>query len=410
MSAMDNTAAAAFLKTRFTKKAVQDLAYSRHPLLAMISKDTTFGGDSKKIPLKYAGIKGASASFSAAKALKSPSDSVAFLLTTVEDYALFSIKGKTMLQSRGNENAFYTALESETESAMQVASKRCAMNLYRKSTGTIGQLSASTGLTTETVYLAYRGQTLNFYKGMQVGVTATDGGPLLGSPSYMEIASVDRDLGTITGTAHWDDTIASIAVSYFLVPRGDLNIRMSGLLDWVPATAPGATSYYGVNRSYDVTALGGHRITDTGLTLEEKLRRAMARVGESGGKISHFFIPYDKWEELGSLLGSRKEYCKNYAVGSDGKPIADIGFEGYRVYGPDGSAEVYADPDCTSEYGWGLQLDTWTLESTGEVPQILGLDNNSILRESDDDAYEGRVGYYANVSCNAPGYNAIISL
>jgi hypothetical protein len=57
-----------------------------------------------------------------------------------------------------------------------------------------------------------------------------------------------------------------------------------------------------------------------------------------------------------------------------------------------------------------LQLDTWSLNTLGEAPMFLDLDNNRMLRESAADAYEVRLGYYGNIACNAPGYNCRIAL
>jgi len=57
-----------------------------------------------------------------------------------------------------------------------------------------------------------------------------------------------------------------------------------------------------------------------------------------------------------------------------------------------------------------LQMDTWTLNSLGAAPHILDLDGNRMLREANNDAYEVRVGFYGNLSCNAPGYNSRVAL
>ena len=55
-------------------------------------------------------------------------------------------------------------------------------------------------------------------------------------------------------------------------------------------------------------------------------------------------------------------------------------------------------------------MDTWSLNTLGEAPMFLDLDNNRMLRESAADAYEVRMGYYGNVACNAPGYNCRVAL
>jgi hypothetical protein len=57
-----------------------------------------------------------------------------------------------------------------------------------------------------------------------------------------------------------------------------------------------------------------------------------------------------------------------------------------------------------------LQLDMWKLYSLGKAPKILDADGLKMLRESDADAVQVRVGYYAQVGCRAPGFNATVKL
>jgi len=57
-----------------------------------------------------------------------------------------------------------------------------------------------------------------------------------------------------------------------------------------------------------------------------------------------------------------------------------------------------------------LQMDVWKLYSLGKAPKILDSDGLKFLRESSADAVEVRVGYYAQLGCRGPGYNARVSL
>jgi hypothetical protein len=56
-------------------------------------------------------------------------------------------------------------------------------------------------------------------------------------------------------------------------------------------------------------------------------------------------------------------------------------------------------------------MKSWCLESLGDAPQILRYgDGLEMLRVFNADAGEVRVAYYANLSCNAPGWNAYVQL
>jgi hypothetical protein len=50
-------------------------------------------------------------------------------------------------------------------------------------------------------------------------------------------------------------------------------------------------------------------------------------------------------------------------------------------------------------------MNTWKLSGLGQIPQILDMDGLKMLRVSNDDATEIRIGYYAQLKCHAPAYN-----
>ena len=115
-------------------------------------------------------------------------------------------------------------------------------------------------------------------------------------------------------------------------------------------------------------------------------------------------MSYESYINLEKSLGSRVRYDELKARD------VDVGFRSLAVQGPNGVINVIPDQNCQPDVAWMLQLDTWSLNSLGGAPHILDLDGNRILRKSDDDAYEGRVGFYGNVACNAPGFNVRIAL
>jgi len=410
MGAVDNTAASAYLKQRFSRKRIQNLSYAGSPLFAMIPKDESFGGENLKCPVSYADLKGSSATFSVAQANKAASDTVAFLLTTVEDYALFSIKGKTIKQSRGDMNAWLPALEKEAESAVRALGRRTSMGLYRDKVGGIGRCDTTSGttITLGSAASGDRADVQNFEKGMKVYFANPTGPALRDSGETLTISAIDRDAGTLTVSANLS-TISGLTADDYVIPEGDFNIRLSGLAAWVPSSAPDATAFFNVDRSVDTVRLGGIRFDAAGMNIEEAVINASARAGENGATPDKLFLNFDKWRELGNFLGGKKEYHQGTSWAPEGGPKADVGFAGYRVYGPSGAIEVYPDRHAQAKAGWMTQTDTLGLHSTGPVPQMLEEDGNSILREATDDAYEGRWGCYFQVGCNAPGYNSYIS-
>jgi hypothetical protein len=114
-------------------------------------------------------------------------------------------------------------------------------------------------------------------------------------------------------------------------------------------------------------------------------------------------MSYSKFAELEKALGSKVQYV-------DLKSSADIGFRGITINGPRGVIRVLPDQNCPSGVAYMLDLSVWKLYSLGKCPKILDSDGLKMLRESSADAVEVRVGYYAQLGCRAPGYNARVQL
>jgi hypothetical protein len=57
-------------------------------------------------------------------------------------------------------------------------------------------------------------------------------------------------------------------------------------------------------------------------------------------------------------------------------------------------------------------MDVWKLRSLGRAPHVLtyGMEGLEGIRVGNADALEVRIGYYANLICSAPGWNAVITL
>lgn len=398
MAAVDNTAASAYLKQRFHKRRIENLSYEGSPAFAMIPKKEDFGGENLKVPVSYADLKGRSSSFAVAQANKQGSDTCAFLVTTVSDYALFSIKGQTIKQSKGNMNAWLPALEKEAESAARALARSASWAVFRDSGGDVASIGSNSGAV---ITLSNRADIQHFEVGMTLEFGTKSGSTITKRSGKLKITAISRDAGTITCNANVT-TVTSIADGDLIVPEGDANNRPTGYAGWIADTdANVPTSLFGVNCQIDTVRLGGLRFDASGMNILEAINDSAARLAENGGKPDCLFINFDKFRELNNYLGSTVERVQT--------KVADVGFRGVMVQGPNSVIEVYADRHCQPNTGWMLQKDTWTLHSSGGVPMLLEEDGQSILREATDDAYEGRWGAYYQIYCHAPGYNCRIN-
>lgn len=401
--ALDMTSFEAALKEHYTADAVENLVYMDNPLLALIAKQEDIGGELWKVPLIYGNPQNRSATFSQAASTDTSSELKAFLVTRVKDYSLAKIDNETILASKGNANAFMEAATTEIDGAINSLTRSLATGLYRAGFGKIGAINAT--VTGTTLTLANSEDIVNFEVGMVLVFSETEGASTLrDSGDSVTVTAVDRSSGSMTVTPDLSG-ISGLTSGDSIFVKGDRQnsatpsrLKVAGLEAWCPASAPSSSSFFGVDRTSDVSRLGGQRYDASGVPIEEALIEAASRVAREGGKIDHFFMNYAKFSELQKALGSKVQYV-------DLKVNAEVGFRGIMVNGPRGPVKVIPDQNCPSNRIFGLQLNTWKLGSIGKAVRVINTDGLTMLRVTDADQVQVRYGSYLNLACKAPGFN-----
>ncbi|MEZ0208569.1 MAG: phage major capsid protein [Candidatus Paceibacterota bacterium] len=400
--ALDLTSFASALKAHYTNDRVENMVYQDNPLLAMVPKMEDFGGKNLPIPIIYGNPQGRSASFSSAQANKTSSQLKDFVLTRAKDYSLASIDNETLEASKGNSNAFMEAATTEIDGAIHSAARSLAIALYGTGSGKIGQLSATSGVTT-LITLAEPEDVTNFEKGQTLVLSTANGGGSL-KTGTLTVTNIDRDLGTVTVTPSMATLTAVGAVNDYIFVQGDYDAKIKGLLAWLPSVAPSPSeSFFSVDRSSDASRLAGIRFDGSAMPIEEALVKAASRAAREGAKPDYCFVNYSKYADLENSLGSKVQYI-------DMKVNAEIAFRGIQINGPRGPIKVVPDQNCPSDRAFMLTMNVWKLYSLGKAPKILDTDGLKMLRDSSADSVEVRVGYYAQLGCRAPGWNVNIKL
>jgi len=410
MAAFDMTAANAALKIIYPQKEITKALYRNNPFLGLVPKRTDFYGLNIQLALRYALTGGASPVFATAQANKTPSSLAKFNVTSVKYYSLASIDGETIRATKNDKGALVQALENETDAALWRLKRNLAIDLFRSGTGSIGKISAGSNVGTATITLATIQDITNFEKGNTLVASLADGGALRSAGATVTITGIDRSLGTLTASGNWSAGIAAVAAGDFLYQAGDAanggaNVKLSGLAAWDPVTAPSATTFFGLDRTSDVTRLGGVRYNGAGAPIEETLVNALALVCREGGDPSHVFLNNQDYVNLVLALGSKVIYDQEQT------DIPEVGFSAIKLAAPgaSGFVKVFADPNCPKGFAWILQMDTWTLWTREEIGFLMD-DDQRILREATADSYELRMGYYGQLACVAPGYNCAVTL
>lgn len=401
---LDSSAMNAALKELYDNQTVENLVYNDNPFLAMVRKNTDFGGKYKPVPIITGASQSRSSSFSNAQANQSPVQIESFFLTRASDYSIAQIDNQTMLASRTDKMSFLEGSKVLIDGAITSITLSLSSALFRSGTGSIGQI---TSITTGVIVLADVNSIVQFEVNMVLQAAATDGGTPRAALGY--VISVDRSAGTMVVSTSYGGAAASPAAwaaGDFLLVQGDSNAKVKGLLAWLPTTAPGNTdNFFGVNRSVDSTRLAGVRYNGSSQSIEEALIDASSLLAREGGKPDVCIMSYASYSALEKSMGAKVQYIDLKSE------VNDISFRGIEINGANSRIKVFPDRSCPSRQAFLLTMKSWCLESLGDAPQILRYgDGLEMLRVYNADAGEVRVAYYANLSCNAPGWNANVQL
>lgn len=401
----DLTAANAALKELYDGQSVENLVYKDNPFLAMIPKKTDFGGKYKPIPIIIGVSQGRSATFANAQTYQAAADVRSFLLTRATDYSIATIDNQTLLASKTDKMTFIEGSKLVVDSAIRTITNSLASGLFRSGTGTIGSGTISGNVVT----LSNPADIVQFELNMALQASASDGGAsLTGDTTLGFPIAIDRGAGTFTVSTTLGGTAGTptgwTGTMYFR-QAGDRNAKIKGLSAWLPKVAPtGGDSFFGLDRSADPVRLAGVRYDGSAQSIEEALVDASNLVAREGGRPETCITNYASFSALEKALGSKVTYV-------DAKSPAGIGFRGIKVSGANTQIDVFPDRNCQPQTAYLLQMDTWSLNSLGDAPQILRYgDGMEMLRVYNADAAELRCGYYAQPATNAPGWNGVVTL
>lgn len=395
---------APMLKTLYTKEKVQNLVYAKNPTLAWFDKTTDFYGESKTVPLIYGNPQGRSATFATAQANKGNTASKKFIVTRSKDYGLLSIDGETLKASENDVGAFAKAKATEIDGMFQNIAGTAEIDLFGTGSGRRGQVISTQTLSSTTVTLQEPQDIVKFEVNQAIVASSADGGGAVRS-GVAYIISIDRKAGTfvvsstVGGSATALNTcIAAIAVSDYLFVNGDYDAKLKGLGAWLPYGGPSSSAFFNIDRTVDATRFAGQWDDFSSLPIEEALIEGGIRMEREGAAVDNIFISLSKLAELKKSLGTKVEYV-------DMPATPKVSFRGVKLQLGDSDVTVFGRRTCPKSQAFFLQKDTWKLESLGDFPMILNMDGLEALREATSDGIEIRIGYYGQLTCNAPGYN-----
>jgi len=403
----------ALLKEYYDDGALVNETYIDNPLWARMSKQESIGNVTGRHfvhPVVFASSQGRSRTFSRAQARGTATNeqSVDFLVPRVTNYQLATVQTEAVLQTKGDRGAFVDILTLITDNAVRNLGLAQAHSMYGNGSESLGQIGS---ISTSVITLKNTDQSLNFEVGMELDLAAaevTGAVETYGSGAHgLLVIKVDRVNNTITvGTpagvacnvTDSTDGIPTAAPDDFIFVRGDRNLGMQGVQAWVPyGGVTTSDSFLGVNRSVDPVRLAGNFLDASQLAIEDAFIQAANNVAKQGGKLTHFFIPYNKYAQL------LKSQSAKVTIVEEVNP--DISFEGLQVLTAKGPVLVMPDRNCPSNRMFGLDINSWAYTHVGDPVQMFNLDGNTWLRQASDDGLEIRFFSMGNLVCRVPAHN-----
>lgn len=412
---------------------MKDLVFDKNPFLAILPKDEMemgMGGKSFPIPVLYDTGAGRSAALGTAQTYQTAPQTVEFQCTRVSNYSVATLTNDFLRASASSIGAFMPGAELNVKSAFRNISNDLAHDLYGDGSGMRGTYGLGAGsIASGVIVLDNLGMVYQFAVGMALVSYSVSGQTPTQSTSAALgfVIAVDTGLGQITVSASQGGaagTPTSWSASFpYLAQAGDVNfianglnssnmLKVAGLGAWVPSVAPtGSDNFFGVNRSVSPTKLAGLRFQGgASESIQDSLIDAvnqLAANSSEAGDPDYILINPVSYQTLVKQLTSQANYVN---VKHD---EIDISFKALVLPTANGEIAILQDRNCPSQTAYIITLKTWKLRSLGKVPQFLtfpGFYDQLGFPVPGSDAVELRVGYYSQLTCNAPGANCYVPL
>lgn len=396
------------------KDDIFDFMYEDQPLLGLLDKDTSWDGLYQIITVMYGGMSGRSNTFDDAQLGKGPPKYKQMQISTRDNFALWSVDHKLVTLSRNNRGALVRALAESTEKATTKLKRSSCWQFWRNGGGAVGTVQS---VGASSVVLEDINDVRNFDLDDPVNFATDDGSA--SSPAGIRsgsaiITAIDEDTGTLT----FNVTMASIGVTAAdsIFHRGDYAKSFLGIPAYCTLFTPGTggvpTSLWGMDRSDFPTRLAGSRFTGTVATVTQDIKDALATGYRRNIETTHLFVPPEIYSEIETDIGTARRYTteKVGTVGYEALVFTTQGGKSVKVYS---DADIPKSPDGSTQYVFGLNLDTWKFHTADEYPMWLASVANGGGKfhvEHNANATEGRLGGYGQLYTHAPGQNWNLAL
>ena len=310
-------------------------------------------------------------------------------MTRAKDHAIGGIEIEA-LRAATDKGAVAEGLAVETEALAYASWRALAHGIYRNGGGARAQVAS--GMASNTITLANTDDIVFFEKGMMLDGSAADGtsGAATVGGTNARIVAIDRSAGTLTNSgANWNAAtgINGLLANWYLFRQGDFSKSLKGCSPGCLTAPTGGDSFFNVDRSVDTMRVWPATAWLRRRRSSRPLLEGMQVTFREGRDVLAHLRQPARFAELVESLGSKVQYQNVQSP-----DVPKIGFKAVTIVGQNGEAKVVSDPNCPTGYAFGLKLDEWELASLGSLVAVQDDDGNKMLRDSDDDSVELRIG------------------
>lgn len=405
-------ASAAVIKLRYPEGKLPKSVYERSKAKAVSTmevREDWKGGD-WVIALQNENPQGSASTVAVAQGSLAQGVYNKFTVSRVNHYGVARIKGDALLAVGDDVGGLVDLWMNEMQGISTTEVINHEVYWFGNGTGVLAQIAS--GSTTDTATLSDTTTSARLSLNMRVKVvnSSTSLSPTV-KGGIGTISAINRVSGTVTLSAGtWLSTCGASASNDFIVRAGDEAVGgtatvVTGVRSWiVGGTSPG--TLFGLSRNSDPTRLAGLTYDATGVSREEAVIEASARVNAQGAPqpTVGFAHPRDI-ADFKKAVGAKATYPRT----TMNTKIAQVSFSGIEVIGDEENITLVSSPFVERNTLILIDPESWTRRSLKAAPHLQNYDSNEFLRVGADDAWEVRFASMQNYGCSLPFANIVVT-
>lgn len=333
------------------------------------------------------------------------------VVNTGDDYAVLELSNKFMKRAAKADAAFVEQLKYQVDASLKGLGINFSTKLFGYGNGVIATGSHTTHTDPDaTQFLLTNARDSRFFTvGMKLALGTISGTTVTLDSVFPVVTGVNESTGAITFAAT-NMTQQNTVVGLRGV-LGQTTTNASGLLAWLPTSAPSGTSVgnslitTSVDRGTYQSQLAGFRVDDTTRPIDECAYLLAQKIQERGGRPDRIVCSYNTFNKMAVKSWNKIVPINKAEATSTG--VASLG-----LVTPYGTLPFVVDSSCPDSVCFMLTMDTWRIVhlSEGLPERISDAAGSGQMFQTSDDTVQIRYRAWWNLICLSPIDNGVFTV